>query len=106
MYKVTVTWDTGCRERDKPSVNGLAGVILPDNSVHYANNGPVPDMDAPTNPDKAWIQLQSGWYIAVRYPSSSGIIERARVELVEPVTVPFTLAVDGFKPVSGKLEKA
>jgi hypothetical protein len=64
--------------------------ILPDGSVHYSDFDPVLDMDAPADPDKRWIKLQSGWYIATRYPSSSGVTVRAMVEpvIVTPPTEP------------------
>jgi len=82
--KVTITWDSGAREREKPRVNAVDKYrnLLLDNTVHYSEFDPVPDMDDPTNADKRWIQLQSGWWVAVKYPSSSGIIERAKVEAV------------------------
>lgn len=84
--KVTVTWNDGARERKTPSVNEpVVGTILPDNSIHYSDFDVVPDKDDPNSPDKKWIQLQSGWYIATRYPSSSGQVERA---IVEPITAP------------------
>lgn len=84
--KVTVTWDTGARERKTPSVNSpIVGNVLLDNSVHYSDFDVVNDLDDPNNPDKKWIQLQSSWYIATRYPSSIGIVERA---IVEPVIIP------------------
>ena len=84
--KVTVTWNDGARERKTPSINStVIGIILADNSVHYSDFDVVNDLDDPTNLDKKWIQLQSGWYIAVRYPSSGGLIERA---IVEPITTP------------------
>jgi hypothetical protein len=85
--KVTITWNDGARERQKPRIKAedTYGAVLADNTVHYSDFDVVPDMDYPTNPDKKWIQLQSGWYIAVRYPPSSGTIyERARVEAIAP----------------------
>src|SRR3990167_2096969 len=87
-YKVTVTWDQGARERQYPHATGIYDVILADNTVHYADADPVPDMDDPSNPDKQWIKLQSGWYIATRYPSGSGIVKRANVELMDPADPP------------------
>ena len=85
--KVTITWDGGARERQKPRVNSADsyGTVLADNTIHYSDYDQVPDMDDPTNPDKRWIQLLSGWYIATRYPSSTIIVERARVE---PIVAP------------------
>lgn len=84
--KVTVTWNDGARERQKPRVStaDTYGAILADNSVHYSDFDVVNDLDDPINPDKKWIQLQSGWYIAVRYPSGSGLVERAIVEPISP----------------------
>jgi len=86
--KVTVTWDAGARERAKPRVSSLdaVGAVLADNSVHYSDFDVVPDMDDPTNTNKRWIQLKSGWYIATRYPPSSGTVyQRAKVEpIIQP----------------------
>ena len=95
--KVTITWDGGARERQKPRVStaDTYGTVLADNTVHYSDFDVVNDLDEPTNPDKKWIELQSGWFVAVRYPSSSGIVERARVEaIVTPVeALEFTIAI-------------
>ena len=84
--RVTITWDAGARERLKPRVNtaDTYGAVLADNTVHYSDYDIVPDMDSPTDPTKRWIQLQSGWYIAVDYPSSGVPAQRARVELIDP----------------------
>ncbi len=89
--KVTITWDAGARERQKPRVStaDTYGAVLADNTVHYSDFDVVNDLDEPTNPDKKWIQL-GDWFVAVRYPSSSGIVERARVEaIVTPPVVAF-----------------
>jgi len=60
--------------------------VLLDNSVHYSDYDEVPDSNDPSNVNKRWIKLQSGWYIATRYPPSSGTIyQRA---LVEPIATP------------------
>ena len=83
--RVMITWDAGARERQYPratNANDTSGAILADNTVHYSDFDVVPDMDDPNNVDKRWIKLQSGWYIATRYPSSSGIYERAKVEAI------------------------
>jgi GH25 family lysozyme M1 (1,4-beta-N-acetylmuramidase) len=88
--KVTVTWDDGARERREPRVQSGIDTfrsILLDNSVHYSDFDVVPDANEPMNPDKKWIKLQSGWYIATRYPSSSGVVQRAIVESVTPPPV-------------------
>jgi GH25 family lysozyme M1 (1,4-beta-N-acetylmuramidase) len=99
--KVTITWDQGARERQRARVSTLDtyGETLPDNSVHYSDFDPVPDIDYPNDPNKRWIQLQSGWYIATRYPSASGAVERAVVEPVqsEPVPVPNQPAAVPFR---------
>jgi GH25 family lysozyme M1 (1,4-beta-N-acetylmuramidase) len=114
--KVTITWDGGARERELPRV-GIGDAyrnVLADNTVHYSDFDPVPDTSDPTNPDKQWIKLQSGWYIATRYPSSSGLVVRAIVEPLdalppppepEPTTRSFTFKIDGFKEFTGRLEK-
>lgn len=100
--KVTITYDAGARERREPHAAGEYGTILPDNSVHYSDFDPVPDMDDPTNPDKRWIKLQSNWYIANRYPSSSGVVERARVEpILSSDTVTADIDMDLTMDVNG-----
>lgn len=84
--KVIITWDGGCREREYPHASGVYRNILADNTIHYSDYDPVPDMDDPTNTNKRWIKLQSGWYITTRYPPTSGTIyQRA---LVEPIVAP------------------
>lgn len=80
-HKITIVWPDGARERAAPSVNTTqVRNILPKGSVHYSDVDIVPDADEPYNPDKKWIKLQSGWYIAVRFPSSTGNPVRATVE--------------------------
>jgi GH25 family lysozyme M1 (1,4-beta-N-acetylmuramidase) len=89
--KVTITWDQGARERKEPRVQVATETyrnILLDNSVHYSDVDVVPDTNEPYNPDKRWIKLQSGWYVATRYPSSTGNPTRATVEPVQPVGDP------------------
>lgn len=90
--KVTITWDAGARERQRPRVNtaDTFGGVLADNTVHYSDVDPVHDMDAPGDPSKRWIQLQSDWFVAVDYPSSGVPAPRARVEAiaVEPGPTP------------------
>lgn len=81
--RVTITWDQGARERKEPRVQVAQNTyrhVLPDNSIHYSDFDEIPDADEPFNPDKRWIKLQSGWYIATRYPSSAGNPVRALVE--------------------------
>jgi hypothetical protein len=45
-------------------------------------------MDFPGDLDRKWIKLQSGWYVATRYPSSSGVTERCRVEAIPVAPAP------------------
>ncbi len=84
--KVTVTWDNGARERQRPRVSTLDtyNAVLADNTVHYSDFDIVPDMDYPNDPTKRWIQLESGWYIAVAY----GGYVRATVEPIAPPPPP------------------
>jgi GH25 family lysozyme M1 (1,4-beta-N-acetylmuramidase) len=80
--KVTILYPDGARERQDPHAAGTLRNLLAVNTVHYSDFDEVPDMDDPTNTGKRWIKLQSGWYIATRYPASNGITQRARVEPV------------------------
>lgn len=87
--KVTITWADGARERKSPSTfETVVGNVLPKDSVWYSDYDIVADKEEPYNPDKKWIMLTTGWYVAVRYPSTSGIIERARVEPIAPAPEP------------------
>jgi GH25 family lysozyme M1 (1,4-beta-N-acetylmuramidase) len=86
--KVTITYSGGARERQGPHATGNYGVILPPASVHYSDFDPIDDMDFPGDPDRKWIKLQSGWYVATRYPSSSGVTERCRVEAIPVAPAP------------------
>jgi GH25 family lysozyme M1 (1,4-beta-N-acetylmuramidase) len=86
--KVTITYSGGARERQGPHATGNYGVILPPASVHYSDFDPIDDMDFPGDLDRKWIKLQSGWYVATRYPSSSGVTERCRVEAIPVAPAP------------------
>jgi hypothetical protein len=70
--------------------------------VYYSDVDVVADADEPTNPDKKWIQLQSGRFIATRYPSTSGTV-RALVEPVAASTDEITVDVDVTATVNGKV---
>ena len=85
--KVTVVWQNGCRKRTSASAFGAGGETLPAGAVVYTENAVIADVDEPNNPDKKWIQLSDGWFIATRYPSNEGA-ERAKVEPVNNTEPP------------------
>ena len=91
--KVTVTWHDGCRKRITASSYSAGGEKLPKGTVIFTDKLPVPDTDDPNNPDKKWIQLMDGWFIAIRYPASEGV-ERATVETVVVTDSPPTQSED------------
>jgi hypothetical protein len=99
---VTIAWSDGCRERSRNSIFGTPYEILPFGGVYYSDVDVVADADDPTSPDKKWIQLQSGRFIATRYPSTTGIV-RALVEPVPASTDEITVDVDVTATVNGKV---
>lgn len=81
-YKVTITNPEGARERTGNSTAAPGfSPLLAFGSVHYSDKEIIADSTAPTDPNKKWIELVNGRFIAVRYPQSGGPIERATVEL-------------------------
>jgi hypothetical protein len=79
--KVTVIWPDGCRKRVNASSYSAGGETLPKGTITFTDKSTTADLDEPTNPDKKWIQLSDGWFIATRFPASEGV-ERATVETV------------------------
>lgn len=109
--KYRVIWSRGVARRDGPSTSNTST-----SSYAYLNEVDViadniPDASDPGNPDKKWVQFADGLYGASHYPDSIGV-PRQRMEKLNsdpvpeptPTKTPFTLAVSGFKPVSGELE--
>lgn len=79
--KVTVIWRDGCRKRIAASGYSAGGETLPKGTVMFTDKSTTPDLEEPNNPDKKWIQLSDGWFIATRFPASEGV-ERATVETI------------------------
>lgn len=89
MYKVTIVSIEGARVRTGPGTGFASiptGSLLPYGSVHYSNKEVVPDNADPNNLDKRWIELESGGFIATKYPGSQ--LVRATVETVGDVPPP------------------
>jgi len=87
----TVTWDAGASVREQANTGGVkVSTLLLGDTFKYSEI--VPDSNDPTNPDKAWALISEGeWagkYTAVKYPSSSGVVERCSLEEDVPVPAP------------------
>lgn len=107
--KCTVTWDGGASIRPEPSTSNSSVGVYPDNAVFYASEL-VPDQDDPLNPTKQWAKVESdpvhgaefaGRYVAVKYPASSGAVDRCTVE---DVTAPPPPPPPGTAPVIDHIE--
>jgi hypothetical protein len=93
QYRVEVTYSKGASIRPAPSTNNMAVGFYPATSIFYAS-ALVADKDDPTNANKSWAVIDSdpvnmykfaGMFVAVKYPSSSGPVDRADEE---PMTDP------------------
>lgn len=87
-YKCTVTWDAGAAIRPSPSTSNSGVGVYPDNAVFYASEL-VPDADNPADVNKQWAKIENdpvhgvefaGKFVAVKYPASSGAVDRCTVE--------------------------
>jgi hypothetical protein len=90
QYRVEVTYPNGASIRPAPSTYNTAVGTYPDGSIFYAS-ALVADKDDPTNANKAWAVIDSdpvnlykyaGMFVAVKYPSSAGPVDRADEEPV------------------------
>lgn len=109
-YKCTVIWDGGASIRPEPSTSNNAVGLYSDNSVFYASEL-VPDADDPNNTAKVWARVESdpingtkwaGKFVAVKYPASSGAVDRCTVEDLTappPPPPPGGAVIDHFEAV-------
>lgn len=78
-YRVTVVWDQGASVKNGPNTGGAALKVFADGESFIASEF-VPDNTDANNPQKKWARIAEGTYkdkyVAVLYPSSSGVIER------------------------------
>ena len=100
QYRVEVTYINGASIRPSPSTMNTAVGNYPAGSIFYAS-ALVADKDDPTNPNKSWAVVDSdpvnmykyaGMFVAVKYPSASGPVDRADEE---PVSDPPPPSTDG-----------
>jgi hypothetical protein len=90
QYRVEVTYINGASIRPTPSTRNTAAGNYPAGSIFYAS-ALVADQDDPANPNKSWAVVDSdpvnmykyaGMFVAVKYPSASGPVDRADEEPV------------------------
>ena len=90
QYRVEVTYFKGASIRPTPSTNNVGVGTYPAGSIFYAS-ALVADKDDPTNANKSWAVVESdpvnmykyaGKFVAVKYPSASGPVDRADEEPV------------------------
>lgn len=107
-YKVTVTWDSGASIRPEPSTSNQGVGVYPDNAVFYASEL-LADVDSPNDPTKQWAKVESdpvngtryaGKFVAVKYPASSGAVDRCVVEdATNPPPPPTASVIDHIEVV-------
>lgn len=87
-YKCTVTWPSGASVRPEPSTSNSGISVYPDGAVFYASEL-LADADTPADTNKQWAKIENdpingtkyaGNFVAVKYPASSGAIDRCLVE--------------------------
>lgn len=94
QYKVTVVWPNGANIKNNPNTGGVALDTYQQGETFLADEI-VQDNIYPADPNKKWAKVSqgeihngkdnSGKYVAVLYPSSSGDAVRATwTEIVEP----------------------
>ena len=97
QYRVEVTYINGASIRPSPSTMNTAVGNYPAGSIFYAS-ALVADKDDPNNANKSWAVVESdpvnmykyaGMFVAVKYPSSSGPVDRADEEpVIDPPDPP------------------
>ena len=96
QYRVEVTYAKGASIRPAPSTFNTAVGTYPAGSIFYAS-ALVADKDDPNNANKSWAVVESdpvnmykyaGMFVAVKYPSSSGPVDRADEEPVSDTEPP------------------
>ena len=103
-YEGIVVWDTGANERTGPGTN------YPNTGNAYALTqtvfGNLIQADAldPTNPQKEWLQLENGKWVATKYPNTAGD-QWIRVDYHEVAPTPHSVfvTVDITADVDGQL---
>lgn len=106
-YKLTVIWPAGATIRPEASTSNNGIAIYPQGAVIYASELTV-DGDNPTDPSKQWAKIESdpinnltyaGRFVAVKYPGSSGALDRCTVQEITPTPPPTTSAIDHIEVV-------
>lgn len=106
-YKCTVIWSSGASIRPEPSTSNSGVGVYPLDAIFYASEL-VPDMDSPADTSKQWAKIESdpvhgtqfaGKYVAVKYPASSGAVDRCRVEDVTAPPPPSGASIDHIEVV-------
>lgn len=112
QYRVEVTYVNGASIRPSPSTNNAKVGTYPAGSIFYAS-ALVADKDDPTNPNKSWAVVESdpinlskyaGMFVAVKYPSSTGPMDRADEEPVSDSPPPDPPPTDGSVTVHVELD--
>lgn len=109
IYNVTITWLKGASIKVGPNTGGDPVGSFPAGAKFQASEI-VPDSTDAGNPLKLWAKIAGGQYngkyVAVSYPSSSGVALRATWVVVSDTTPPPTVFPESFTLVAPDGAKA
>lgn len=111
MMRYKVVWSPGVARRTGPQATASTWT-----GMSYANQlevdvveDNIPDAIEPTNLNKRWVRFADGLFGAAVYPDSAGVTRVRMEKIIEPDPTPdrvlFHFKLEGYKEITGELEK-